>query len=499
MKKTILTLVLFALTANVFAQNFDDLANEKRNLIRHLIAITGGMQKMQTYINEQIPQKTKKDIVLVSMLEREKDSILFQVVTLMDEYYTYDEIKTLVTVASNPKETMNPALLEKQLEFPKVMRIKYKPYLDRFIQRLLDVFNTEAKQIVLKFSYDTASFKLDSLLELNPIDADIWFAKGYLEFTESEFNKAKVNLSMALALEPNHEESIEVLAKAYYQLGEYNEAVVAINRALGNDSTNVTLLQMRASVGLNLYQFTDCIKYYTKALNYSDYARYELYFERGFAYKIMGDSNRAKRDFFDALHDIKNSKAMDSSDLNLIEYEADIYTALELYKEAADIQLSLIRLDSTQTYLRYKLALTYDNLNLLDLGIKQFDTFLFSRPKHIMALNTRAYMLIKNGEYERAKVDLYKAINMAPKQGYLHSNLGRALTLEGHYKKAEKSLKTSLELDPNNSYAYKYYGQLELLRKNNNRACYYFQEANRLGFTARYGDEVMDLMGEHCK
>ncbi len=219
-----------------------------------------------------------------------------------------------------------------------------------------------------------------------------------------------------------------------------------------------------------------------------------LYMRRGWLYQKERRFEKALAD-----HTVALTKTKDSLLL------AEIYA----YKGASLLMLR----DFENAYQTLLQALDYD-------------------PNSRTALNNIATICDEAGRPEETLVYLRKLIELDPKLPYAHLNIGFKLQSLGKHKKAIEffnnaieldseaayaysnrafsklhlglleaaliDVNKSLELDELNSYAYKIKALIFIEKKEFKKACKELNIASRLNYTKFYGDEVDDLIKEHC-
>lgn len=102
------------------------------------------------------------------------------------------------------------------------------------------------------------------------------------------------------------------------------------------------------------------------------------------------------------------------------------------------------------------------------------------------------------GEHERAVADMDRAIKLDPNYGYAFSNRGWSRYKLGDTQKAVKDLKLAARKNPGNAYVYRSLGIIDLEAGHTQAACGHFRIAVARGFTRYHGNEVQDLIDKHC-
>jgi tetratricopeptide (TPR) repeat protein len=103
------------------------------------------------------------------------------------------------------------------------------------------------------------------------------------------------------------------------------------------------------------------------------------------------------------------------------------------------------------------------------------------------------------GKYQNAISAFENCISLNPIFPYVYSNLGFCYHKMKEYDKAIVLYNKSIELGPENSWVYKNKALTYIELKMNKEACEYLSESKRRGYETFYGQEVNELIKEHCE
>lgn len=101
-------------------------------------------------------------------------------------------------------------------------------------------------------------------------------------------------------------------------------------------------------------------------------------------------------------------------------------------------------------------------------------------------------------EHEKAVEEYDKAIKQDPNYGYAFSNRGWSRYKLGNTERAVKDLDLAVRKNKGNAYAYRSLGIIDLESGRKEEACANFRKALERHFTANYGDEVEGLARTAC-
>jgi len=170
----------------------------------------------------------------------------------------------------------------------------------------------------------------------------------------------------------------------------------------------------------------------------------------------------------------------------------DFEGALSDYNEA-------IKMDSSRLYIFNNIALVYEELNKPEESIKYLKKIIEKDSLFAPGYNNIGLHYQKQDQHKKAVEYFNKTIVLAPDMPYAFSNRSLSLLKLNKVKPALKDNEYSLQLDPINSYAYKIRALIKIKKGEINDACEDLNTALYYGYTAQYGNEVKELVLEHCK
>jgi len=272
----------------------------------------------------------------------------------------------------------------------------------------------------------------------------------------------------------------------------------------------------------------DAIKLYTKAVEEDDHN--PVYFQkRGIAYAASMQLNEAYDDFSKAIH-------LDNNFAEAYLCRAKVLTTVQRFEDAIsdlDMAIKYAPNDSVRyegflarsgekmsirnfkgAFEDSKLFYEYDSLSrdaLMNMAMSKLELkepevaleYLFRiislHPKDANALMNIGFVNLQTEHYDTALYYIHKAAELDPKNAYALCNEGYAKLKLGKTREALESVNASLKLNPENSYAYRNRALIFIEMGNTEKACVDLQTAIKKDFTARYGDEVLDLIEKNCR
>lgn len=223
------------------------------------------------------------------------------------------------------------------------------------------------------------------------------------------------------------------------------------------------------------------------------------------------------------------------NDENLLIQKAEALGRLKKYTNSNDALRVLLNAQPNSIKAIKYIGANFNGLKQWDSAIYYFSRAIELNPKDIMALYDRGisksyikdyngarldiekamqldtitkdigynnlgfFLKLEQKEYEGAIEYFNKAIKLNPMAAYSLSNRGFAKLMLNDIKGAYKDIEKSLSIDKSNSYAYKNLALVYL--KNNKRkdACICLNKSLELGYTETYDEEVNTLLKENCK
>ncbi len=128
-----------------------------------------------------------------------------------------------------------------------------------------------------------------------------------------------------------------------------------------------------------------------------------------------------------------------------------------------------------------------------------FSSALVEQPDNPIILNSRAWFLhAAYGDHASAIADYDRAIKRNPNYSYAFNNRGWSKFKNGDSDGALKDIRLAKKKKPLNPFIYRNFGMIALERNDKEEACIQFRRALELNFTAVHGEEVEQLVRQHC-
>lgn len=283
--------------------------------------------------------------------------------------------------------------------------------------------------------------------------------KGTKLHREEKYEEALSISDQILALDSNNYEGLVLRGKVYSDLKDPDLALQNFSKAIGKQPDSALAYHYRAHIWLTHMYSNEAIHDNSMAirLTRNDTVKMSSYINRGAA-------KAQKRDFQGAYEDYIKALDIDPDNLGAINNIATVLDELGRREEALQYLFRAIKMDSSF------------NGPYVNIG----------------------FQYTKMGRHKEALEYFDKALTLDPDDGVTYNNKGYALYSLKRYDEALKSINKSMELYPGNSYAYKNRALVYLATKQKDKACADLQRAIDMNFTAMYGDEVQNLIKQHC-
>lgn len=251
---------------------------------------------------------------------------------------------------------------------------------------------------------------------------------------------------------PDWSEPLANMASCYYYLDAYDRAMFYIDQALAIQPDLEAYLFNKTLILAGAKELGAAAELLQRLLeaNPSNRSYVELYGN------VLFDLGR----YADALKLAADFLPQTDEPIPVLLFMGDLYEKLERYEDCVETYSEVLRIDAEQAN----------------------------------ALNNRGFFLMKLERYEEAKPDFDKAIDIQPKYAIAFNNRGFAHLMLGDLDRAFADMSQALSIQPKNAYIFRNLGYYFLQTKNRDQAREYFQRALDLGFTEKYGNEVLDLL-----
>ncbi len=242
-------------------------------------------------------------------------------------------------------------------------------------------------------------------------------------------------------------------ANQLYQQGQFSEAINVYAQVLEIDPKNAIAYNQRGNAYRQLEQYDLCINDYTQAIqNASSQAESATYYaNRGAAFALQGDLQRALEDFTQAI-------TINPNFARAYESRAAVYQQLGMFDAmVADYSAFLsLKPDSVNAYLQR--AQGYEHLGDLQAAIQDYTQATSLQPDDASAYFNRGQLYQQLGDFASARADYDRVLQLDPNHARAYFARGSLAYQQGDYGTAISDLSRALDLGYGNPDVYAYRG-----------------------------------------
>ena len=174
-------------------------------------------------------------------------------------------------------------------------------------EEVSDIYYDSGKIKYHKLNDNEGALKdYNQAIKLRPTNADIYFSRAILRKSMDDTNGAFEDYSKSIELNPSDAETFFSRALLYMSLEDYSKAITDLDNVIKlglSDEDSVSLFDayaMRASCKLLLKKYSEAIHDFDKTIELEP-ENGKAYFERGEAWLLIGDNQKAAEDKFMAI------------------------------------------------------------------------------------------------------------------------------------------------------------------------------------------------------
>jgi tetratricopeptide (TPR) repeat protein len=268
-----------------------------------------------------------------------------------------------------------------------------------------DLYFQRAELLLKNKELNLGSIDLEKTVKLDPKNTKYWFKLGVLNFSKQESRRARDCWLTCSDLDSRNIDCRLNLAEMFLAIGELKKGQNRLNEILAFDPKNSYALFLTGNYALMTQDTTKAIKYIQSAIN-EDQDLFKAYDQLGVIYS-------SRKDFL-----------------------------------AIDYFNSALRLKPNRFDVHYKVAMFYQSLGFFDEAIQAYLRVLELNSSHELSLHNLGAIGVFTEDYKSAEKYFSSAISQ--NASFLEAYFGRAYTYElmGDFLKSESDYRTSLMFDP---------------------------------------------------
>ena len=272
------------------------------------------------------------------------------------------------------------------------------------------------------------------------------------------------------------------------------KALESIQNAVRLDSNNARYYQMLAITLQEMDRRADAYAVYMKAIvKFPEDS--DLMHGRGLLMFTLGEFDLAIADYNSALKICKT----DTGRFYLISNRASAKIYKRDFQGGYEDLMICYKIDSNNMAVLTNLGAVCDEIGKDDEVMKYLLRAIQLSPKDVGGYANIGFRYQKLGDHRQAIQYYNKVLELSPEEPLGFSNRSYSKLKLGDIKGAMEDIEKAIELYPGNSYAYRNRALIYIEVKDYKKACEDLNAAVRKGFTVSYGDEVINLIQQHCK
>ncbi len=262
-----------------------------------------------------------------------------------------------------------------------------------------------AKQNLFAGDLLAARTGFEKIIQTQP---DNWEAYlGHASTIPNEYAKQVVDYTQVLAIKPGEPHAVFGLAKAHYELGDYNNAIAFANKSIAQSPTPEAL-EVKAKSLMHLRNFHDASRVFEQILAKPSKPSAELYYQLASCQKELGNRNQ-QREY------LRKASKLDPKNISYLNQLAMLLVADKDFEEAKLVLQKAVSIKAKEPGLHVRLANVYTQLNSPQKAINELSQVIDHDlgPKADI-LKRRAALFCSMNKYGRALADVDSAMVLKP-------------------------------------------------------------------------------------
>ncbi|MDO5582423.1 MAG: tetratricopeptide repeat protein, partial [Planctomycetia bacterium] len=260
---------------------------------------------------------------------------------------------------------------------------------------------------------------------------------------ETNLHKIIAYLERAKKLAPDNTSLLEMFARQWIKVKDYEKALALIEEALKLNPENREYQKIKAYALVGLDRNEEAEKLFNKALEGSDKENFLAVIERAEFYSSIGKRNEAIKLFSEMIARVQVP--------GLYYFRAALYGQDKKFKEALNDLNQCLRIDPNFSEALQLKGAIYLQMEKYDDALKIFEDMLAKKPHDLNALSQVAYTYSKKGNFEKAKSILEKGLVEHADNIELLRSLGDACLMFGKWKETAENYDKILKIAPDDS------------------------------------------------
>ncbi|MEZ4979070.1 MAG: tetratricopeptide repeat protein [Chitinophagales bacterium] len=298
--------------------------------------------------------------------------------------------------------------------------------------------NTEKNDLI----QDQALSYLDSMIQANPRNADLYYDRSLYLSQHNNLPKAVSDIYSALQLDSAKVEYYYLGADLFVEMGEGSKAVALISKAINNFPKNEELYLRAVEYNYYMKSYESALNFCNDLLELNAYNA-DAYFLKGMIYKELKQENKAISSFQTCV-EVDPSFYNAYMQLGLIYSKNKNDQAIQYFENAS-------KLADNQREALYAIAYHFQSKKEFSKAIKEYKNMLSIDPKDHEVFYNIGYCYIDLDSLDKAYKHFDMALKLQPQYTGAYYMKGYVSELVGNKKEALENYQQALKLLPNDS------------------------------------------------
>lgn len=286
------------------------------------------------------------------------------------------------------------------------------------------------------------------------------YHKAVAELNAGNYSQAFIYIEESLSLYPENFYSLNIKADILRHLRHYKEATITIERAMAINPIPARSYYNKGLIFQDIHKPDSAIGYF-----YISLSKAKTKVDSAKSLNCIGLSKRLVRDYQGSYDDLLFAHQLNPQSTTALSNLSVTCNYVGKEEESLVYLFKAIAIDSTDAGLYANVGFAY-----------QLDSM-----------------------YEKSQEYYEKAIILKPTDAFFYSNRSFNKLKLGDLKGAMEDINYSIKLMYNNSWAYRNRALIYIEMGEKKKACKDLNTAVEYGYTRMYGDEVAELLKEHCE
>ncbi len=288
---------------------------------------------------------------------------------------------------------------------------------------------------------------LSRLVAKHPDESKYLQARGEKYIEMGDISSAKPDIVKAIQLDSLNSDLFVSLSKIYFAENKFQSGVLALQKAIELDNHNATAILNLAEVNILAHKSQEAVKLIDRVIKMDD-LNPRSYYLRGLLWLQMGDTIHGIKNFQQALK-VDNDYFEANAQLGLLFAGKKNDLAIDYYENA-------IRSNPGNPTVYYSLAYFYQQTKRYEKAMQTYDRLIKKFPRFDKAYYNKGYInLLIHNKYLEAINNFTQAIKINPNYANAYYNRAFCKIKLQQYESAKKDLKRCLEIEPKHKLANK--------------------------------------------